>query len=271
MATEFSEINKLGKMLAYPCTPSVQVWATTLLPTLINLFVTDEKPDWKTLVKLGSGKSWLKTLRQYAEDVEEVDATFSVGDLEFFFEVAEIVDASIWYLFVAEILAETFIKWSSLAYSATGCTADRKANTIAGIAPSDTLAMTNTWVVGPLWRQTTPHDSFGMSSSFNVPPGSSASLSGSLTAKGLLTNKPQAIGIRVVNNTTGENLGEFNMTGAQANDGGACLLSTNVDSKFLTQQNVELQWIWLEEITDPIIITNDGRITFAINDAVIHF
>lgn len=263
----FGNIGALGSLLAIPCTPSIQIWASTLTVSFLAAFWTFLQPVWKQDIKLLTGKSWLHNLRQQVNESEFVNPLFTNGNTEVLFEIAEIADGAVWWIFIGGFTLEFLLDWTTMAYRTEGCLPGQRTRTYSGIAPTGTSASTTDWA-GVVWLQTTPTPGGFLPSVLVVPAGQSGgSINAALTAKDLLSGKPIAIRTRVRDVDTGAILDQDDQTQDGANQGNAAINRAPLPFALLSAQSFVFEWQPVSLAGFSVAVCDDGRITMVFGGA----
>lgn len=79
----------------------------------IQCFISFEGPNLKQDIKDVTGGSWLHNIKEYMIEADAVEADINAYGVRALFEVAEVVDALVWWVFLASVLAEFLIEWST--------------------------------------------------------------------------------------------------------------------------------------------------------------
>lgn len=148
--------NGIAKIVNMPCLPSPRIWTETLTPSLIRLIKTNAQPVWKQEIKWATGRSWLKHLKNRAVAVEE-EAGPLMADLHMaLWDVAEVADKSMFYLWVGGMVGELIADWSSLAHAYTHCDASGGTGVGQGLSCVGFWPMNVGWGEGPAYVSNFP-------------------------------------------------------------------------------------------------------------------
>ena len=212
--------NQITRIMPVPCAPSPLLWVETAVPAFCWAFLASQSFDFKELVHISTGKSWLQhvksqvpvtetTFRQFGrkmvtEDVEvEKVVNSTVGKAgRTFFKFAEGFDMAAYWIFIASIATEGLIEWHSLAYRMAGCRDDVRAGSWSSGSPSGGCGV-NAWGGAGYWQVDSGPYSPGTYPFAVIPPGSQGYLAVSLWAHTLL-GIPLSVGTRIINQHTGD-------------------------------------------------------------------
>jgi hypothetical protein len=183
-----ANVGKVEQVFISGCIPKPQVWAKSLVPAGLKLITSLLEPTWKEDIKLLTGKSWLKHLKQFAEESTVESPAAVDGSLNFMFEAAEVLDTIAWYWFLADVGSDFLANWSTLAMKRSPCTPQEAAGSFAGVTGAGTVGSGSGWGMRGAWSETYPTPGIPISPSIDVLPGESWTLCGSQSlAKGFIT------------------------------------------------------------------------------------
>src|SRR5277367_6979369 len=149
-------IGKVKSMLFLPCANPPQLWVSTFIPAAISAVSTLLTPDNKELVRLATGKSWLKNLKTVVREATVDEGTAYDGALKTFFRLTEYADAASWYFFLTSIGADFLADWTSLTYKVSGCQPAQKSWTTAGGLPVGIFNADGNWATSVAFTESNP-------------------------------------------------------------------------------------------------------------------
>jgi hypothetical protein len=236
------KIGKVIKLIAFPCAAPPQIWVTCAIPALLYLFYSLAPTDKKSLVKIATGKSWLKILHQYVEESEAVNSEFSSSALEYMFEVTEFADAAAWYFFLAELGSDFLFNWTSLVYARAGCSPIDQTETLSGNEQVGGIVCGADWGNDSHWTETNPSPGNAISGPFNLPAGGRGVIAISTTAIPN-TGVSTAVSVRFIETTTGNVVASATEPASEGVSPVTVIMSQVIinSSGFAQQYNVQYQ------------------------------
>lgn len=102
------------------CRPNPQMLIKGFNIAAPKAFFTLLSPNWKTLTKKITGRSWLCGIKSVLQGADEADALYA-GLSEAVFTSLEWIDAAAFYFWVAGVGIDFLINWTSLVYEMSGC------------------------------------------------------------------------------------------------------------------------------------------------------
>lgn len=199
LPTRLPEINRIAKLIADPCGPSPAIWFSLAVPAAVRAATTILDPfNWKTEVKLATGKSWLKQLKIYAADAHVDLPTTQAALLDGLFELAEVVDMATWYTFLFGVAVEGLMDWTSMVYQFTGCDAAARAGYSAITQPQLLFVGDGDWHAAGVWAQYAPRVINPAAPVINQPANKTAFINVALRVRNQITFQPIPFDMRLV-------------------------------------------------------------------------
>lgn len=167
---QFREVGAIRRVVVMPCSVPPLIYLETFKPALMSVVYSNSAPVWKQYIKAATGKSWLKHIKMYMADAEETLTPIQAHNLEKLYTVAEFLDKSVFYLWVAGMTEEFAYDWASLIREFSPChkSGDQQiasgANCIGGLPPN------GTWIQNPTYFRTSGSGSGLVTGSVFVPP-----------------------------------------------------------------------------------------------------
>jgi hypothetical protein len=134
-----------------PCDPDPWIIVELAFPALIQAIFEYVQWDWEDYVEVGTGKPWQKHFKQKIKANKwQPPKAISRGVL-FLFVIESSIQRIAWMFLVAEIIANAFIRWSSLIYSLPACNAEAKRDWGRSETPLDGRPFNYDWQDGSSW------------------------------------------------------------------------------------------------------------------------
>lgn len=256
---------KIKRLFYEPCLPRPLIWAEALVPATLKAIVSLEPGGWKETIKLASGKSWLKHLKNYIGDASIIEPTASEAGLRFLFECAEIADKSTWYLFLASIGIEFFADWTSLAWQMQGCQHDPNHSATTGDSPFAFASTPGIWFQGPVWNETYPNAGASLSSSVTVPAIGTATICANWTATHV-DGTPAPFAMRIWDVLNQVTVAQNELSTADASNGDALFLTAPIKENPFFDNQYWLEWMrtdtlgysYIQAVKGTICISKGG-------------
>ena len=251
-------IGKVLRALFEPCLPTPMMFIETALPAACMVLFSVAKPVWKQDIKLLTGKSWLKHMKGVVGDVDVANPTFMQGNLKFLFELAEIVDKAVWWMFIASMAKDFFFDWTSLAMQMGGCRHDPLHQVLTANNPIGNLSSQDVWFLGPQWTETSPTAGPKLSSQFTVTHGTTAQLIAAITYAG--NGQPSVpFTMRIQRVYDGEVVVTQALSAEDAAAGGSNILVQQIFGHPLVDQDYQLQVLRHDAGPGAWLSPADGR------------
>lgn len=170
-------VGGLFQLYVQPCTTSPYILARTVVPSALSAFIGLEIPDPKEAFKIATSKiigteySLLKGVKGYVAEAKQLvldawqpldeDAILEAESLEeleaaaekYIWDILEFGERAVFWLFIASLIEEFFINWSTQVYKQSGCTPDADTHWIhAGTDLQDGAATTTDWFGCTAWK-----------------------------------------------------------------------------------------------------------------------
>lgn len=244
-----------------PCAPTPMLWVEATVFAAWTLFWSVIEPVWKQDVKLVTGKSWLKNLKQYAYEAEESPYSFFDDSLIMLFEVAEWADAAVFWVWIASIGIDGLMNTCTLAYQLAGCDPLSASCTIVGKSPFGgwSFEQYGKWADGPAWIEQYPVHGAPMSSTLIMPANASGSIAASLTVRSIGGGFATCT-TRVVDPDSGEIIGTGSPQPGADNDAQASMSWFPVQSHPDRSRRLALEVMVSTDSTGIVAVPRDGSI-----------
>lgn len=117
-----NEIGKLTKFLWLPCAIDPLIALEAAVPALIDAFIDFNSPDLRhQYEQLNNGRSLQCDIKGLIKDAARERGGEVTRTTRYIFRSVEFVDRAIWWLFVADVVAEGLVNWTSMAMQLQGC------------------------------------------------------------------------------------------------------------------------------------------------------
>jgi hypothetical protein len=167
---QFREIGAVRRVVEMPCSVPPLIYIETFRPAVMAVIWSNSAPVWKQYVKAATGKSWLKHVKMYLADAEdELHPKLNKG-LEKLYTVAEFLDKSVFYLWVAGMTEEFAYDWASLIHEYTPCHKSGDNQIASGASCIGGLPPNGSWVENPAYIRTAGSGGGLVTASVFVPP-----------------------------------------------------------------------------------------------------
>lgn len=246
------DIGKIRKMWVNPCLANPMVWVDAFVPAIadeaLTLFQSSQQPVWKQDIKYATGKSWLKSLKQYVNAEDFNEAKFSDLALKSMFEIAEVADKLVWWLFLASVTADFIASWMTLILEGPECSDKRRAGTTGATDPFGNVSESNTWFLGPGYWTLGPGTPEPVDSQIVLQPGETGFIAYTV-AYSLGDGIPVGSSTRLRVVETGEILEQSTVTAAQALNG-----ASHVGFQYFYNNREGTRTIRLEVLVDEVLL-----------------
>lgn len=117
----FQTLGNIKQLVMMPCTNPPSLYVEAAVESTIETLWTLVHPDLKESYHITQGESFVCSFKKAI--LEAADEAPSVTDelRQFIFQVAEWADKTIWYLFVADVVADGVYNWSSNVLRMSAC------------------------------------------------------------------------------------------------------------------------------------------------------
>lgn len=236
-----TDIGQIIRILYIPCATTPKVWLLAAGNPAMKAYWSFREPVVKTEIKMVTKKSWVKIARQLLEDAEEaLPEAVEAGGM-FLLDIAEVVDASLWYLFLAGLAADFLFDWCSAVWTMEGCDPNKSVVLLNADTPRGALFEGDAWQVAGIWIERQPSVDPYRAPEVYVPPFNFAWISFHMQWTGFLGSPRSDAEMRVVNVLTGEEVLRANLSEYQFREGNALgharVLKTSVLGAYL-----RLEW-----------------------------
>lgn len=190
-------VGKIERLIEMPCAPTPLIAVEAILPATLQLFTSFTKPTWKEELKLTTGGTWLHHMKAYVADAIESDGSVFAGLDRALFQVAEWIDKTSWWFFLASLALDFAANWTSVVLDGTQCQADSTRQQWSSLAALGSLQpgeQPSTW---PTWFGTTPTGLWYFPSAVTIKPGQTARIAWAAKGK-TLTGDPAPIAANLV-------------------------------------------------------------------------
>ncbi|MGA7966798.1 MAG: hypothetical protein WCB49_13110 [Gammaproteobacteria bacterium] len=206
-----SEIGKIKRVLMNPCTPSPMLFVECATPAILGAFWTLIVPDKKELIRISTGKSWLKNLKQTVTEAELKEATWQAQGLRQLFVAAEWADMAVWWYFLADVALEAGFQWTSTVWKQSGCTPGQRQSTVFMVKPFGVLTVDDRWHPAGTWTQEMPTLLSPVAPIINLAPARTGSVGAHIGFTPFI-GAVAACSIRLRDQKSGEVLDQHDMT-----------------------------------------------------------
>jgi hypothetical protein len=220
-------LGKIIKMLSYGCGPSWQIWVKAAEPAALRLFWSLLPTDWKSEVKLATGKSWLKHVKGVMREGEEVLPDVLTAAGEAVFTIAEVVDQLAWWVYIASVIGDFLIEWSTLAFQMAPGDPGSCAFVLKGDNAFGGTSFGAPWLPGASFHETWPDPTQLIGSLHSCGPGQTLWMN--VYYEGWNDDVRVAIDIQIVDLDTGEVLALAESSQQEMNNGYGTLLSAQIN------------------------------------------
>lgn len=125
-------VGNLEKIFFEPCSTPPTLWVTTGFPALLRAFITIIEPDPKEAYHELLGHSLYHDIKQSIREAHEEGSLVTDGFRNLVFGLADIVDMSVWYLFLASVGEDFLANWTSQVMRLANCTESKKGTILGG-------------------------------------------------------------------------------------------------------------------------------------------
>lgn len=157
-----------------PCDPDPWILLELAFPAVIQAIWEYVQWDWEDYVEVATGKPWQKHLKKKIKANKwQPPKAMSRGVLFLFIAEAG-VQRLAWMFLVAEIIANAFIRWSSLLASLPECNEEVTSAWGRSESPLDGRPLNYSWMSGPEWATEAGNIFPYVPSKFTIPAGGAA-------------------------------------------------------------------------------------------------
>jgi len=156
-----------------PCDPDPWIFLELAFPALVHAIWDYIQWDWEDLYEGTRGKSWQKDAKNVVKAKKFQRPTAMSKGLWLLFLAEAGVQRIGWMFLVAEIVANAFIRWSSLILSLPECNEEVTSLWGRSTSPIDGRPLSHDWMVGPSWTVEAGTMFPYIGARFVIPPGGS--------------------------------------------------------------------------------------------------
>lgn len=154
-----------------PCDPNPWIYLELAFPALIQALWEYLQWDWEDYYEGVRGKSWQKDAKMVIRGSKFQPPKAMSRGLMFLFIAEAGIQRIGWMFLVAEIVANAFIRWSSLILSLPKCNEEVTSEWGSSRSPIDGRPLNHDWMVGPSWTIESGNMFPYIGARWNVPPG----------------------------------------------------------------------------------------------------
>lgn len=144
-------IGFLNKVIIINCAITPMIVLEAAAAAALSLFISFEEPNVKEVIKSVTGGSWLHNIREYMYEADLVEAEIESYGIRALFELAEALDALVWWIFVAELIGEFLLAWESQIWKIAGCVPNPSEYWVDGKDAETVFVPDGTWRAGCLF------------------------------------------------------------------------------------------------------------------------
>jgi hypothetical protein len=134
-----------------PCDPDPWIYLELAFPALIQALWEYVQWDWEDYIEHTTGKPWQKHARNHIRNGHWQPPKAISRGVSFLFIAEAGIQRLGWMFMVAEIVANAFVRWSSLVLSLPQCNEEYASGYGRGSEPLDGRPLTHDWMTGPSW------------------------------------------------------------------------------------------------------------------------
>jgi hypothetical protein len=241
-----NSVNTVKRMLINPCAVVPEVYIETAFEAVITLIYSFFEPDFREFYHQLRGNSLLCDVKGGLKDTGHVPPEAQSKATRFAFKAAEAFDRSIWYLFLATIINDAVLDWTSLIYKATKC--DPAQSPYVGSGPFffGALHDDGTWSTCDFSAQNTSiyYPVFTSQLAF-VPPGKAWTISGKMRFE-TFEGFPAPTSVRIADLTNNRVLDSYSVTKEQADAGHPTIAFDTGRNGYSYPLYIALQWAFFD-------------------------
>lgn len=210
-------VGRVTRLAIEPCSVPPTIWAETAGPAVLEAIMTIASPDIKEAYHITTGHSLVCTLKSDIKDGLKEAGERPGAWTRRLFKASEVVDAAIWYMFLASVGADALVDWTTMAYRVAGCTDITQRGSSDSPQGATVDSSGNGVETGFSWLTDNPLDpAFG--ASVQVRPGHNWGIFWHVEGVDLARN-PVPMDARILDDDTGDVLDHFG--GQMGKDGKA--------------------------------------------------
>lgn len=134
-----------------PCDPDPWIFLELAFPAVIQAIWEYIQWDWEDLFEATTGESWQKKVKKKIKANKWQPPKAMSRGVMFLFLAEAGVQRIAWMFMVAEIVANAFIRWSTLIASLPECNEEVVSDWGRSESPIDGRPLSHDWMIGPSW------------------------------------------------------------------------------------------------------------------------
>lgn len=122
------ERNIVKRVLALPCSLPVEIYVEALFPAALKAFYSILSPDPKEIFHKTSGKSFVCSISTSIKDGTQMPGDNEGSTTRFIYRNVALYDIATWWFFIADVIGDGLINYTSTIYNVRECNAKNNPN-----------------------------------------------------------------------------------------------------------------------------------------------